>query len=174
MKKERSFLMGSDAIRAFKNGGASLLINCKDNYSIYKFAEGETLEEIMIKVIGWDEYLELNEKDLKEIKRAKNINDWQEFYSLIDPDGEMSDGEFIDYLYSNYEVPVLVEKEPSEIDLFDHLALVPDSVRIQINRFRYLSGDSYQNCANLLRDLNAEGYTFEFGLDGEPFNLRKI
>jgi len=174
MKKERSFLMGSDAIRAFKNGGASFLINCKDNYGIYKFTEGETLEEIMIKVVGWDEYLELNEKDLKEIKRAKNINAWQEFYSLIDPEDNMSDGEFIDYLYNHYEVPVLVDAEPGEIDLFEHLALVPTSVCVKINSFSHKSGDSYQNCLTLLRELTEEGYTFDFGLDGEPYNLRKI
>lgn len=174
MKKERSFLMGSDGIKAFVNGGAHSLVNCKDNYSIYKFTEGEKLEEIMIKVVGWDEYLELSEKDLNQIKRAKNINAWQEFYSMIDPENEMSDGEFIDYLYTHYEVPVLVDAEPGVLDLFEHMHLVPISVRIKIDAFHHRSGDAYQNCLTLLRELTEEGYTFEFGLDGEPFNLRKI
>lgn len=175
MKKERSFLMGSDAIRAFKNGGASFLINCKDKYEIYKFTEGETLEEIMIKVIGWDEYLELNGKDLLEIKTQKNRNQWDEFYKMVDPEGEMTDGEFIDYLYKHYQVPTLFEGEPvEEVDLFDNFDLLPEPIRILVDTYCFNGRTSYDVCAKLVHNLNLQGYTCEFGLDAQPINLKKI
>lgn len=39
----------------------------------------------------------------------------------------------------------------------------------------YLYDDfTYANCDNLVNDLNRIGYTCDFGLDAEPFDLRKL
>tara|TARA_R110002020_G_scaffold154637_2_gene334699 strand:- start:100 stop:396 length:297 start_codon:yes stop_codon:yes gene_type:complete len=35
-------------------------------------------------------------------------------------------------------------------------------------------GDAYKECDRLLNELEPYGYTFEYGLDGEPYNLKKL
>jgi hypothetical protein len=34
--------------------------------------------------------------------------------------------------------------------------------------------DTYENCSNLVDDLNKIGYTCDYYLDAEPYNLRKL
>jgi hypothetical protein len=106
---KRHFLMGSDAIHSFRKGGAKELLACKDNYSIIHLGADDSLDFTLDMVIGWDEYLELNQKDLEEIKIQKNQNQWEEFYDIIDPDRQLSDGAFIDYLYKYYQVPSFLD-----------------------------------------------------------------
>lgn len=174
---KRHFLMGSDAIHAFRKGGAKELLACKDNYSIIHLGIGDSLEFTLDMVIGWDEYLELNEKDLQEIKTQKNRNQWDEFYKIIDPDDTMSDGEFIDYLYKFYEVPSFLEikQEPlDEEDLFEHFEFLPDGVRKLILEYHNENVHSYEKSNKLIDDLKPFGYTCQYGLDSIPYNLKKI
>lgn len=58
-------------------------------------------------------------------------------------------------------------------DLFETLHLLPREVQECINTF---SGkeNTYNNCSILLRELKKLGYTFDYNLDAEPYNLRKI
>lgn len=58
-------------------------------------------------------------------------------------------------------------------DLFEYYDELPQEVR-EILSFYELEEMDYLTCENLLKELNAVGYTFEYGLSAEPFNLKKI
>ena len=61
----------------------------------------------------------------------------------------------------------------NERDLFEYYDELPQEVS-EILSFYELEEMDYLTCENLLKELNAIGYTFEYGLSAEPFNLRKI
>jgi len=46
----------------------------------------------------------------------------------------------------------------------------PKDVRKILDSFDF-EGDAYKECDRLLNELEPLGYTFEYGLDGEPYNL---
>ena len=48
----------------------------------------------------------------------------------------------------------------------------PEEVRDILNSFDFDS-DAYKECDRLLNELEPLGYTFDYGLDGEPYNLYK-
>jgi len=57
-------------------------------------------------------------------------------------------------------------------DLFIHYEELPKVVQdLIINEGEV---DGYEGCADLLSKTEALGYTFEYGLDAEPYNLRKM
>lgn len=62
--------------------------------------------------------------------------------------------------------------ETPNIDLFENPFLLPKEVQDILNDFE--EAGSYARCEELLELLKPHGYTFEFYLDAEPFNLRKI
>jgi hypothetical protein len=55
-------------------------------------------------------------------------------------------------------------------DLFETPGLIPDNVISVINTFE---DNTYEECERIKNELEQIGYTFEYGLDAEPFNLRK-
>jgi hypothetical protein len=55
-------------------------------------------------------------------------------------------------------------------DLFEHYETLPDEVRAIIDTME----QSYQSLLEAERSMNKIGYSFEYGLDAEPYNLRKI
>jgi hypothetical protein len=59
-----------------------------------------------------------------------------------------------------------------EIDLFESYHLLPDEVRDILNKYGELD-QTYENCASLEKELDALGYSMEYGLDAVPYNLRK-
>lgn len=59
------------------------------------------------------------------------------------------------------------------MDLFEHYETLPDNVKSIINSYENEEND-YNTCQRLIDDLEEVGYTCEFGLDAEPFNLQKI
>ncbi len=59
-------------------------------------------------------------------------------------------------------------------DLFEHYEELPQEVRTVLDSWSLSEGLSYENCKNLVRDLEVVGYTCEYGLDAEPYNLKKI
>jgi hypothetical protein len=61
----------------------------------------------------------------------------------------------------------------NEIDLFEHWEQLPTEAQEIIDRYSE-EGQTYENCANMLKEFNAIGYTFEYGLDAEPYNLQLI
>lgn len=60
-----------------------------------------------------------------------------------------------------------------EKDLFEHLEELPSDVLLVISKYEEGEG-SYEICKSLLAELESLGYTFDYGLDGIPHNLRKI
>lgn len=66
-----------------------------------------------------------------------------------------------------------VPEVEEEIDLFENPENLPQAVQDVINK--YCTGDNtYENCGKLVAELEALGYTCEYGLDAEPHSLKKI
>lgn len=66
-----------------------------------------------------------------------------------------------------------------EIDLFEDYDNIPVNVKSILDRYmEEFGGDgsemNYQDTANMLEEVEAEGYTFEYGLDNQPYGLRPI
>jgi hypothetical protein len=57
------------------------------------------------------------------------------------------------------------------IDLFNHPELLPQSVKDALSEIDF--DYSHNACNELLEKLKTLGYTFDFYLDGTPYNLRK-
>lgn len=51
---------------------------------------------------------------------------------------------------------------------------LPQELQDVLNAFAEKDGDGYENCAELVKELNKIGYTCEYYLDAQPYNLRKI
>jgi len=60
-----------------------------------------------------------------------------------------------------------------EVDLFKNPELLPEHIKAILDKFNAKDND-YTNCENLLSEMEENGYTFEFGLDAEPYNLRTV
>jgi hypothetical protein len=66
----------------------------------------------------------------------------------------------------------MVEEEETEEDLLDTPELIP--LEVQLILQKYQNGDfDYIVCAQLQQELEYVGYTIEWGLDAEPYGLRK-
>lgn len=62
-------------------------------------------------------------------------------------------------------------------DLFETPELLPANVRAIVQKFGKdfaSNGASYKKCKKLVKDLEKHGYTCGYGLDAEPFDLRKL
>ena len=62
-------------------------------------------------------------------------------------------------------------------DLFEAPELLPANVQEIVQKYgkQFASnGTDYKKCAKLVKDLEKLGYTCEYGLDAEPFNLQKL
>ncbi len=59
------------------------------------------------------------------------------------------------------------------IDLFEHPELLPDNVQEVLLKYGSMD-NTYEQCERLLKELKPLGYTFEYYLDAQPFNLTKI
>ena len=60
-------------------------------------------------------------------------------------------------------------------DLFEYPHEIPNKVNnVLANYDKEETNLSYEECARLVKDLNSIGYTCDYGLDGIPFDLRKI
>ena len=56
------------------------------------------------------------------------------------------------------------------IDLFEHYDLIPDNIKSILDK--YSETYSYTDCASMLAEIESQGYTFDYGLDAQPYNLR--
>lgn len=67
------------------------------------------------------------------------------------------------------------EEYDSEKDLFQKPELIPDDVKAVLSKWeeKWDEGDGYANCRNMQSELEELGYTFDYYLDAEPYNLRK-
>jgi len=66
-----------------------------------------------------------------------------------------------------------------QVDLFEDYDNIPENIQAILDRYsEEFGGDGsdmdYQDTANMLKEVEAEGYTFGYGLDNEPYGLRPI
>lgn len=61
-----------------------------------------------------------------------------------------------------------------DIDLFQHIERLPKTVQYTIELYTNLESLTYNDCKAFLIDMENQGYTFEYGLDAEPFNLKRM
>lgn len=59
------------------------------------------------------------------------------------------------------------------MDLFENYENLPTEVLTILDNFAS-EPCSYKNCENLITELNKIGYSCEYDLSGEPFNLIKL
>lgn len=62
--------------------------------------------------------------------------------------------------------------EPTD-DLFDAIDTLPPEIQDLIARTSDTDND-YRDIEMVKGEFEAEGYTFDYNLDGEPYNLRKL
>jgi hypothetical protein len=56
-------------------------------------------------------------------------------------------------------------------DLFETPELIPNNV---MNILETFEDNTYDECDRIQNELEQIGYTFDYYLDAEPFNLRKL
>lgn len=56
-------------------------------------------------------------------------------------------------------------------DLFETPDIIPKDVLDILTTFE---DNTYEECERIKNELEQIGYTFEYGLDAEPFNLKKL
>jgi hypothetical protein len=59
-------------------------------------------------------------------------------------------------------------------DLFDTPDLIPNEVAEILDSFNEDTDNTYFELGRLQRQLEKIGYTFDFYLDAQPYNLRKL
>ena len=59
------------------------------------------------------------------------------------------------------------------MDLFEIYETLPMEVQEVINNFSEKDND-YDNCAQLVEELEAVGYTCDYGLDASPYDLKQL
>jgi hypothetical protein len=57
------------------------------------------------------------------------------------------------------------------MDMFEQYKLLPIEVQAILDKYSEKEND-YENCSNLVDELEQVGWTCDYGLDAEPFNLR--
>jgi hypothetical protein len=61
-----------------------------------------------------------------------------------------------------------------ETDLFTNGATLPDEVQSVLNKYSEIWDENYTMCEAMLKELNEIGYTFDYYLTAEPYNLHKL
>ena len=71
----------------------------------------------------------------------------------------------------------VIMEDGGEIDLFEQYEKQPKELAEIVERYEqmYADGDmDYQDTNRFLKEVNEIGYTFDYGLDNEPFGLKKL
>ena len=64
--------------------------------------------------------------------------------------------------------------DTEEQDLFLDIDQLPEHIQLIIAKYDTGDNLSYVECAVFAAELEQHGYTFSYGLDAEPYNLRKF
>lgn len=78
-----------------------------------------------------------------------------------------------DWTGTKFELGGKISDEDEEIDLFEHYETLPQNVQDVLAEHSDDDQD-YESIAILQDKLEALGYTFDYGLDAVPYNLRKM
>ena len=98
-----------------------------------------------------------------------------ELYILHDDDSESlveGFGQLTEALEDGKDIGIEVGFISDDIDLFDHYSRIPKKIRYIIESYTDADSLSYDDCRAMLKELEENGYTFDYGLDSQPFNLR--
>lgn len=60
-----------------------------------------------------------------------------------------------------------------EIDLFEHYDELPEEVQQVVDKYCDGGDQTYERCRALKLELEAIGYTCDYGLDADPYGLKK-
>lgn len=61
-----------------------------------------------------------------------------------------------------------------EIDYFEQYHLLPQEVQDLLLEFGMTNEFTYETCRRLITELNNLGWTCDYDLSGEPFDLKKL
>jgi hypothetical protein len=98
-----------------------------------------------------------------------------ELYILHDDDSDSlveGFGQLTEAIENGQDIGVEVGFISDDVDLFDHYSRIPKKIRYIIETYTDADSFSYDDCKAMLKELEANGYTFDYGLDSQPFNLR--
>jgi len=98
-----------------------------------------------------------------------------ELYIIYSDDSEClieGFGQLIEAIEDGQDIGIEVGFISDDIDLFDHYSRIPKKIRYIIETYTDASEFSADDCKAMLKDLEANGYTFDYGLDFQPINLR--
>lgn len=73
-----------------------------------------------------------------------------------------------------YAILIYPAMKTEAIDLFEHYHLLPLPVISVMDKYNHDPELTYVECEAFLKELKPLGYTFDYGLSGVPYNLRKI
>ena len=106
----------------------------------------------------------IRDKDIELLKN--NIGKSIKFRYLKDENIKYM--EFVELLKES------ITDEEEEEDLFSNYESLPQNVQDIINKFGELDENSYENCDKFIKELETFGYTCDYGLDAQPYGLKKI
>jgi hypothetical protein len=58
-------------------------------------------------------------------------------------------------------------------DMFEHYEELPTEVQAILDKYSEMD-NTYENCGNLVGELETIGWTCEYGLSAEPYDLRRL
>jgi len=98
-----------------------------------------------------------------------------ELYVIYSDDSESlieGFGQLTEALEDGKDIGIEVGFISDDVDLFDHYSRIPKKIRYIVETYTDASEFSADDCKAMLKDLEANGYTFDYGLDFQPTNLR--
>jgi len=81
-------------------------------------------------------------------------------------------GQLIEAIEDGLDIGIEVGFISDDIDLFYHYSRIPKKIKYIIESYTDASEFSADDCKAMLKELEANGYTFDYGLDFQPINLR--
>lgn len=70
------------------------------------------------------------------------------------------------------ETPLFTQPD-NQIDLFENPESIPKNIQDILDTFNQ-NADRYSECQRILNKITPLGYSFDYGLDGDPYELTKI
>ena len=77
-------------------------------------------------------------------------------------------------LEATYNAVVEFIKSYRQIDYFEHHELLPQEVQDLLVEFGMTNEFTYETCKRLVTELNKLGWTCDYDLSGEPFDLKPL
>jgi hypothetical protein len=118
-----------------------------------------------------------NEIMYEPIDKKYWAND-MEFDTIEDAQQFLDSGEIPEHIRGAYEKGLFngggnVYDDDGYFDLFEYYDKIPTELSLLINSYDFDDMD-YNDTETLLKEVNNLGYTFDYGLDNEPYGLRPI